>query len=105
MTAVKAARAFTGRSKIAKCEGAYHGSYDFVEASRGSTPANWGPRAQPASVAYTKGTPDWITRHTIVFPYNAPELARAILEPHATELAATGVREAGPDESRRFPSA
>src|SRR5579864_2881796 len=31
MMAVKAARAYTGRSRIAKCEGLYHGSYDFVE--------------------------------------------------------------------------
>src|SRR5687767_5809908 len=36
MMAVKAARGFTGRSRIAKFEGAYHGSYDFVEVSLGS---------------------------------------------------------------------
>ena len=35
MLAVKAARAFTGRHKIAKFEGAYHGIYDYVEVSEG----------------------------------------------------------------------
>jgi glutamate-1-semialdehyde 2,1-aminomutase len=33
MMALKAARAHTGRPKIAKCEGAYHGSYDYAEVS------------------------------------------------------------------------
>src|SRR5216684_2924674 len=35
MMALKAARAFTGRAKIAKCEGAYHGSYDYAEECAG----------------------------------------------------------------------
>src|SRR5215831_6973981 len=34
MMALKAARGFTGRAMIAKCEGAYHGSYDFAEVSQ-----------------------------------------------------------------------
>ena len=38
MMALKAARAFTGRAKIAKCEGAYHGSYDYAEVSLDPTP-------------------------------------------------------------------
>ena len=33
MNALKAARAYTGQPKIAKCEGAYHGSYDYAEVS------------------------------------------------------------------------
>ena len=38
MAAVKAARAFTGRSKIAKIEGTYHGAYDYVEVSQAPDP-------------------------------------------------------------------
>ena len=45
MNAIKAARAYTGRFKIAKCEGGYHGSYDNAEVSLSSTPENWGDRA------------------------------------------------------------
>src|SRR4030095_11023569 len=37
MIAIKGARAFTDRPKIAKFEGAYHGSYDYAEVSLGST--------------------------------------------------------------------
>ncbi|MGD5570957.1 aminotransferase class III-fold pyridoxal phosphate-dependent enzyme, partial [Xanthomonas citri pv. citri] len=39
MMALKAARAYTGRPKIAKCEGAYHGSYDYAEVSLDPTPS------------------------------------------------------------------
>ena len=42
MSALKASRAYTGRPKIAKVEGAYHGIYDFAEVSQSSTPANGG---------------------------------------------------------------
>ena len=43
--AIKTARAFTGRPKIVKLEGVYHGSYDFAEVSNASTPDAWAPRA------------------------------------------------------------
>ncbi|MCC7274807.1 MAG: aspartate aminotransferase family protein [Alphaproteobacteria bacterium] len=88
MLAVKAARAFTGRFKIAKCEGAYHGSYDFVEASRGSTPANWGDARRPARVPYSKGTPPAALDLSVVFPFNDVEAAAAILEAEKDTLAA-----------------
>lgn len=88
MFAVKAARAFTGRYKIAKCEGAYHGSYDFVEISRGAGPDTWGPRENPERVPYAKGTPPAVAEHTVVFPYNDAAVAEAILTPEAEQLAA-----------------
>ncbi len=88
MFAVKAARAYTGRYKIAKCEGAYHGSYDFVEISRGSGPATWGPRENPEKVPYTKGTPPEVAENAVVFPYNDVALAEALLTPEAANLAA-----------------
>jgi glutamate-1-semialdehyde 2,1-aminomutase len=88
MMAVKAARAHTGKFKIAKAEGAYHGTYDFVEASRASSPANWGPAQHPAPVAYTKGTPPDVLTNTIVFPYNDIATTRSLLESAADDLAA-----------------
>jgi glutamate-1-semialdehyde 2,1-aminomutase len=45
MMALKAARAHTGRPKIAKCEGAYHGSYDYAEVSLDPAPEAWGRNA------------------------------------------------------------
>ena len=55
MIALKAARARTGRTRIAKIEGAYHGMYDHAEVSLDSRPDNWGN--SPASIPHTYGTP------------------------------------------------
>lgn len=87
MNAIKAARAYTGRPRIAKCEGAYHGSYDFAEVSLGAGPESWGAAEKPASVAYSEGTPGGVLSDVIVIPFNDPETAEAILDRHAHELA------------------
>ncbi len=86
MMALKAARARTGRPKIAKCEGAYHGSYDFAEVSLDSAPETWG-NADPNAIAYTAGTPKSVLSDVIVIPFNRTEEAERILRAHADELA------------------
>lgn len=86
MTAIKAARAFTGRPKIAKCEGSYHGSYDFAEVSLDSNPETWG-NGDPASVAYAAGTPKSVLDEVVVIPFNKPEEAERILRANAASLA------------------
>jgi glutamate-1-semialdehyde 2,1-aminomutase len=88
MMAVKAARGFTGRHRIAKFEGAYHGSYDYVEVSLSSSPADWGPLGAPASIPYSKGTPPSVLDDVVVLPFNHPELAAARIEREASSLAA-----------------
>jgi len=87
MCALKSARAFTGRSKIAKVEGSYHGVYDYAEISQTSQPANWGSADHPASVPVTYGTPDSALNDVVVIPFNDLERAIAILDAHADELA------------------
>jgi len=87
MTAIKAARAYTERPKIAKCEGSYHGSYDFAEVSLDSTPETWG-NAEPKSVAYARGTPRSVLDEVVVIPFNKPDEAEAILRANADSLAA-----------------
>ncbi|MFT5390027.1 MAG: glutamate-1-semialdehyde 2,1-aminomutase [Gammaproteobacteria bacterium] len=88
MLSVKAARAFTGRPMVAKCEGAYHGAYDPVEVSLNSSPENWGQASAPARVPYTHGTSPGTLADVLVLPYNDVEQSRALLEQHAHELAA-----------------
>jgi len=88
MMAIKAARGFTGRHKIAKFEGAYHGSYDYAEVSLSSTPGTWGSLAEPSSVAYSRGTPPAVLDDVIALPFNHPELAARRIVQHAGELAA-----------------
>ena len=86
MFAVKAARAKTGRNKIAKIEGAYHGSYDSVEVSLYPTPDAWGPAEAPTGVG-PAGVHQGAVDNTIVLPANNVEAGRAILRAHADDLA------------------
>jgi glutamate-1-semialdehyde 2,1-aminomutase len=86
MMALKAARAFTGRPKIAKCEGAYHGSYDYAEVSLDPTPEAWGRNA-PVSVAYARGTPDNVLADVVTIPFNDAEAAVSLIREHGPELA------------------
>src|SRR3954464_8470783 len=86
MMALKAARAHTGRPKIAKCEGAYHGSYDYAEVSLDPTPEAWGRNA-PVSVAYAKGTPDNVLADVVTIPFNDIEAAVSLIREHGAELA------------------
>lgn len=87
MTAVKATRAFTGRSRIAKVEGTYHGSYDYVEVSQAPAPESWGNAEHPTSVPLAAGTPLGVLMDVIVLPFNSPDAAIAILDEHKDDLA------------------
>jgi len=88
MTMIKAARAYTGRPKIAKAEGAYHGTYDFAEVSQTANPSNWGDINNPNSVPLAHGTPQGVLDDVIIFPYNDIERTISILEHHKDDLAA-----------------
>ena len=87
MLAIKAARAFTGRPKIAKFEGAYHGLYDYAEVSEGPTPDDWGDANAPASIT-EPGTPHSVASDVVVLPWNRPEACRKLIEQNRNDLAA-----------------
>jgi glutamate-1-semialdehyde 2,1-aminomutase len=88
MMAIKAARAYTGRGRIAKFEGAYHGYYDDVQVSFNSRPENWGPDDAPASVPSSGGIPKHRVLETLVLPWNDRDACERAIERHRTELAA-----------------
>jgi glutamate-1-semialdehyde 2,1-aminomutase len=87
MGMLKTARAFTGRHKIAKIEGAYHGLYDYAEISQTANPSNWGDETNPVAVPVAYGTPPGVLADVVVIPFNDPERAIAILDGHKGELA------------------
>lgn len=87
MNALKAARAFTSREKIAKCEGAYHGSYDYAEVSLSSGPADW-TQNDPRPVPHSRGTPRGVLDDVVVIPYHDEAAARQLLDANAGDLAA-----------------
>jgi glutamate-1-semialdehyde 2,1-aminomutase len=88
MTALRAARAITGKARIAKAEGAYHGSYDAVEYSLMPPLDKAGPATAPRAVPATPGLPPDAAAHTLVFPYNDTASTVSIIEANASELAA-----------------
>ncbi len=86
MFTIKAARAFTGRARIAKVEGAYHGSDDTASVSVNPDPALWGDAKAPASVC-PPGVSPGAAGDVICLPMNDVEAGRAILRAHADHLA------------------
>ena len=103
MNAIKAARAYTGRPKIAKCENSYHGSYDFAEVSLGVDPTDLSA-GDPVSQAYSKGTPQGVLDDVVVIPFNDVEIARRILDQNAGELAGVLIDPIGQALARIPPS-
>jgi glutamate-1-semialdehyde 2,1-aminomutase len=82
--ALRLARAYTGRSKILKFEGAYHGHHDYAMMS--VTPGQ--PAAFPTPVPDSAGIPRSLLGEVLVAPYNDLERTVAIIDAHAGDLAA-----------------
>ena len=85
--AIRAARAFTGRPKIAKMEGGYHGTHDCVEISVRVPVGGGGPTDAPVPVAGSAGITQRVLDDVIIIPYNNLGVARRILAAHAADLA------------------
>lgn len=88
MLAIRAARAYTGRPKIAKFEGGYHGSHDYAAVSVSPDPDRAGPAERPRPVPDGPGVPDAVLGTVVVLPYNDLEAVRRILEVEGREIAA-----------------
>jgi glutamate-1-semialdehyde 2,1-aminomutase len=87
MNAVRLARAFTGRTKIAKFEGAYHGTHDWVMVSVTGEAKGAGSRRRPKPVAWTAGLPPAVLKHVVVLPWNDADACAEILEEEASQIA------------------
>jgi glutamate-1-semialdehyde 2,1-aminomutase len=88
LMAIRCARAATGRDKIMKMEGGYHGSYELAEVSLAPRPDRCGPLDTPNALPVDDSFPDSVLRDTVVCPYNEPEIAERLIARHAKALAA-----------------
>ena len=79
MDAIRVARAVTGRDKIVKVEGGYHGHHDEVMISMKPPIAVAGPARKPFSVPSSAGITADTVKSTLVVPYNDPEALEDIL--------------------------
>ena len=80
MTAIRLARAHTGRDKIVKMAGCYHGHSDSLLVVAGSGLAEGGTAASP-------GVPDVLAGLTVVVPYNSIEAISQAFQKHAGQIA------------------
>jgi glutamate-1-semialdehyde 2,1-aminomutase len=88
MFAFRIARAFTGRRKIAKFEGGFHGSHELAQVSVNPPLEKAGPRETPHSIPSSAGIPsDW-AEDVITMPFNDPTAVEGILDRHAGTIAA-----------------
>jgi len=81
MSAIRLARGATGRNKIIKCTGCYHGHSDGLLVQAGSGATTLGVPSSP-------GVPDAVTRQTLLVPFNDLDAMRDTFEQHAEDLAA-----------------
>ncbi len=80
MSAVRAARGYTGRAKVVKFEGGYHGHSDGLLARAGSGVAT-------AAIADSAGVPASIVSDTLVAPFNDLDATSALFDAHEGEIA------------------
>ncbi|OKY79126.1 MAG: Glutamate-1-semialdehyde aminotransferase HemL [Candidatus Methanohalarchaeum thermophilum] len=81
MTAIRLARGYTGRDKIVKFEGGYHGSHDSVLVKAGSGASTHGAPDSP-------GVPKDLAKETIVAPWNNKEKIKEIFKKEGDNIAA-----------------
>ncbi len=85
---LRLARAFTGRSKIVKIEGHFHGYHDQVMFSIGTPAELLGNEVAPAPHPGSAGIPPELAEHLVLVPYNRTDLLERAFEQHANEIAA-----------------
>ncbi|NJB68223.1 glutamate-1-semialdehyde 2,1-aminomutase [Desulfobaculum xiamenense] len=81
MSALRLARGYTGRSKVVKFMGNYHGHSDSFLASAGSGLAT-------LSIPGTPGVPAETVAHTLLAPYNDLDAVKALFAAHGSDIAA-----------------
>jgi len=87
MSAIRVARAATGRDDIVKIEGSYHGHHDPVLFSVVPNSDLMGGRDVPSTVPMSTGVPAYVAEHTHVVPFNDLDVLRALLERRGEQIA------------------
>jgi glutamate-1-semialdehyde 2,1-aminomutase len=86
--AVRAARGFTGKNKIIKFEGHYHGWLDQLAISNRPALSDAGPSERPNSAPHSRGIPQSVVADVVICPWNDPNALAQILDEHAGQIAA-----------------
>jgi glutamate-1-semialdehyde 2,1-aminomutase len=88
MHAMRVARGYTGRTKIVKFEGQYHGVHDYALISVAPNDmSELGDRDNPVRLAWGRGIPKQITETVIPVPFNDLETLRRVFERDGDDIA------------------
>ena len=87
MSAIRVARAATGRDDIVKIEGSYHGHHDQVMFSVVPNSDLMGGREQPSSTPMSLGIPKFLEGHTHVVPFNDLVVLERLLDERGDDIA------------------
>ena len=88
LNAIRAARAFTGKQKLVKCEGAYHGNHDAIQISVVPPLDQAGDAESPEAIKAFPGISRTSIDDIFIAPFNNIVSAERIIREHADELAA-----------------
>lgn len=88
LNTLRAARAFTGKSRFAKAEGGYHGTHDAVTVSLRVNPELAGEAEKPTALPSSAGIPEGVVDQVLVIPYNDTQASLKLLEENKDQLAA-----------------
>lgn len=88
LNTLRAARAFTGKSRFAKAEGGYHGTHDAVTVSLRVNPELAGDADRPKALPSSAGLPEGVLEQVLVIPYNDTQASLKLLEENKDDLAA-----------------
>lgn len=88
MHALRVARGFKKKNRIAKFEGHYHGCYDEALVSLTPSEEKAGPEVAPQSVSCSLGTSDFTLQSVQVLPFNDIENSVRLIKAHKSDLAA-----------------
>jgi glutamate-1-semialdehyde 2,1-aminomutase len=88
MHCLRLARAYTGRSKILKLEGNFHGYHDQVMFAIGTPADRLGPEESPTVYPGSTGIAAGLDQNLVIVPYNRPDLLEEAFRRHTAELAA-----------------
>lgn len=88
MHPLRVARAYTGKEKIAKAEGAYHGGHDYVLQSLDIPPDKLKDNRHQPAIPFGKGVPKSISDLVIIYPFNDWGATEEVLTRNADDLAA-----------------
>lgn len=88
MHSLRLARAYTGREKVVKFEGGYHGGVDYLLYSTYADPETYGPRDRPIAVPASRGIPRCLEELVLTVPFNDSLALERLLQEKGSEIAA-----------------